>query len=242
MAANSGYILVFHGSRDPRHHEGIVKLTKLVKDGLSQTTLVESACLELAPLPLCEQIYQWGLEAGHLGLKQLKIIPLLLLTGVHLQEDIPKAIRQAQKLLGANPNLQMLPHLGSYVDLPSWLQKQYQSLPIENKILLAHGSRLENANQEIRNLAAQIGASIAYWSLEPQLSQKVADLVNKGTNSLGIIPYFLFEGKITEAIALQVEELQAQYPHTSLHLAKPLGASSALAQLIIKELSHESNL
>ncbi|NJK53531.1 MAG: hypothetical protein HC936_13280 [Leptolyngbyaceae cyanobacterium SU_3_3] len=48
-------------------------------------------------------------------------------------------------------------------------------------------------------------------------------------------PIFLFPGKITEAIAQEVANLQQEYPHVELCLGKPLGATEAIAELIVQE-------
>jgi sirohydrochlorin ferrochelatase len=57
-------------------------------------------------------------------------------------------------------------------------------------------------------------------------------LVRGGQQQIGIVPYFLFNGGITDAIAKNVAQLKQQFPATELHLANPLGASVELADLI----------
>jgi sirohydrochlorin ferrochelatase len=47
------------------------------------------------------------------------------------------------------------------------------------------------------------------------------------------LPYFLFAGGITDAIAQSVSGLQAQFPRLQLKLAEPIGASAQLADLIV---------
>ena len=59
------------------------------------------------------------------------------------------------------------------------------------------------------------------------------ELVSAGHQQIGILPYFLFAGGITDAIAQAVKELKAQFPNVLLHLAEPLGASAELADLIL---------
>ena len=58
------------------------------------------------------------------------------------------------------------------------------------------------------------------------------ELVGAGYRQIGIIPYFLFAGGITDAIAVAVEQLQEQFSSVRLDLAEPLGASQELADLI----------
>jgi len=54
----------------------------------------------------------------------------------------------------------------------------------------------------------------------------------QGYREIAILPYFLFSGGITDAIAQAVEALKLQFPGVSLYLAEPLGVSGELADLI----------
>ena len=67
------------------------------------------------------------------------------------------------------------------------------------------------------------------------MSQQVEAQIAAGHKRIAILPYFLFPGKITEAIAKEVSELQIKYPEVKSFLGKPLGATPALAELIAQE-------
>ncbi|NJK74893.1 MAG: sirohydrochlorin chelatase, partial [Microcoleus sp. SU_5_6] len=99
-------------------------------------------------------------------------------------------------------------------------------------ILLSHGSRQPGGNLTVEKIASQVGAQAAYWSIKPSLEERIDGLVRGGQQQIGIVPYFLFNGGITDAIARGVEQLKHQFPQTELHLANPLGASVQLAKLI----------
>ncbi len=195
--------------------------------------LVGAACLELSPVPLHKQITEFGDRAVECGYSRLQIVPLFLLPGVHVMEDIPAQVALAQQTLGQKLKLELRSHLGTHPGLIDLLANQLATTPSEAWILLAHGSRRAGAKQPVEAIAKQLGALSAYWSVAPSLQSRLQKLVSAGHQQIGIMPYFLFAGGITDAIAQAVEQLQAQFPAVNLHLAEPLGASQELADLIL---------
>jgi sirohydrochlorin ferrochelatase len=57
--------------------------------------------------------------------------------------------------------------------------------------------------------------------------------VATGHKQIGILPYFLFPGGITDAIAQRVDSLQTEFPKVRLSMGEPIGVSSKLANLIV---------
>ncbi|MEC4986085.1 MAG: sirohydrochlorin chelatase [Oscillatoria sp. PMC 1068.18] len=196
--------------------------------------LVGCAALELTPMPLHESIKQFAHRAKAEGNTKVQILPLFLLSGVHVQEDIPTAVKLAQEAVGEQIPIQIQPHLGSNPKLKQLLATEFQSLSTATRILLSHGSRRVGANEQIEAIASELGAIAAYWSVAPSLSSQVETLVAAGTQEIAIVPHFLFTGGITEAIAAQVKELQLQFSHVQLLLGKPLGANAELADLVVE--------
>jgi hypothetical protein len=62
--------------------------------------LVGTATLELADTPLHEQICEFASVALADGCKQVQLLPIFLLPGVHVREDIPTEVALAQKSIG----------------------------------------------------------------------------------------------------------------------------------------------
>ena len=250
-APTTAYLLVIHGSRDPRPQIAVDRLVALVSQELekthqlgfeqacgaqAQTTaviskplLVGSAALELA-LPLHQSIVQFARRQE--GVKQIQILPLFLLPGVHVSEDIPAEVAIAQQQLGIE--IRIGPYLGSQPGLINLLAKPFEQLPAQARILLSHGSRRPGSNQPVEAIAAQLDAVAAYWSISPSLDQQVENLAAAGYRDIAIVPYFLFAGGITEAIAVAVEQLENS--DTTLYLGEPLGATPQLASLIVEEI------
>lgn len=164
---------------------------------------------------------------------RVQVLPLFLLRGMHVMEDIPREVDLAQQALGTGVQLEITPHLGSHPGLRRLISERMAALPVEAWILLAHGSRRPGANQSVEVLAEWLGAIPAYWSVPPSLDNCLRDLVNSGTKRIALFPYFLFEGSVTDAIARQVADLSLAFPLLELHLTSPLDATPELADLLV---------
>ncbi|MBD2250937.1 sirohydrochlorin chelatase [Nostoc parmelioides] len=229
----SAYLLVSHGSRDPRPEIAMQQIAGLVAEKLYlPEKLVGTGYLEVVSEPLHEQIKNFAQIAVAFGCHHLKIIPLFLLPGVHVMTDIPREVTQAQQAVGKDILIELQPYLGSHQGLQTFLQKQIATIKAEAWILLSHGSRRPGSQEPVETMAAHIGGVAAYWSVTPGLESRVQELIAIGYREIAILPYFLFSGGITDAIAQAVEALKLQFPGVSLYLAEPLGVSGELADLI----------
>ena len=253
MKLRSTYLLVSHGSRDPRPQLALENLAKLLSQNLpilsnspvSAVPAVGTATLELGPAPLHEQICRFGEHTLSLGLTELQILPVFLLPGVHVAEDIPAEVETAKQTFSSQLKIHLRPHLGSQTaGLTKLVKTQMQeaaflpNLRPPKWILLSHGSRRSGGNSTVEEIASSAGAQTAYWSVKPSLEERIDSLVRGGQQQIGIVPYFLFNGGITDAIGQKVEQLKQQFPTAEIHLANPLGASAELAALI-GELIHQ---
>lgn len=195
--------------------------------------------LELAPLPLHQQICQFAELALSQGYNQVQILPVFLLPGVHVMEDIPAEVALARQVLGSRLSLEIRPYLGSHPNLKHLLINPVDPIAtsaVASKILLAHGSRRAEGNQPVEQTAAHLGALPAYWSVAPSLEDRVTEFVKQGSQQIAILPYFLFEGGITDAIADVVTHLVQQFPYVQIHSGRVIGPSPQLADLVIELL------
>ena len=258
----SAYLLVSHGSRDPRPQLAMAQLVELLYQRqsaesigalslcrpqecgkINRKPLVGMACLELASKPLHEQIKEFSSRAIASGYSCVQVVPLFLLSGVHVMEDIPAEVEMAKLALGQELKIDLLPHLGTHPGLSHLLASQLD-FTVDAWILLAHGSRRANSKQPVEAIATQLGSQAAdrevrtgvvvsaYWAVPPRLESRVKELVSVGHRQIGILPYFLFAGGITDAIARSVEQLKVQFPDALFQLAEPIGATAELADLI----------
>ncbi|MEH1852852.1 MAG: sirohydrochlorin chelatase [Nostoc sp.] len=241
---SSAYLLLSHGSRDRRPEIAMQQLAGLVCNKLpkkhnpvNNQHLVGIAALEMSSQPLHEQIQQFAQRAfgdGRISQNEnrLKIIPLFLLPGVHVMTDIPAEVALAQQATGEDIIIELQPYLGSHPNLEKLLAKQIATIKAEVWILLAHGSRRPGSQETVEAIAARLGAVTAYWAGPPCLESRVKELVTAGYREIAILPYFLFAGGITDAIATSIEALKLQFSAVNFQLAQPLGASAELAELI----------
>jgi sirohydrochlorin ferrochelatase len=194
--------------------------------------VVGVACLETGVLSLAQQIVSFGHRARAAGASRVRLVPLFLLAGVHVTQDIPAEVEQAQALL---PDLaiEVCPHLGSHPGLRGLLRAKLRATTAESFILLAHGSRRPGSNEAIAKLARSLGGTAAFWATAPDLESQVIHHMQSSVHRLAIVPYFLFTGTTTDAITHLTEELAERFPQMGMHLLPPLGPTPDLARLVV---------
>ena len=205
------------------HLETILPIESLI--------LVGTAQLELAAKPLHAQISDFARQCTEIGIGQIVVLPLFLIPGVHVMEDIPAEVILATTKIGDLVKLVVLPFLGENPNFANLFEANGSSVPGQS-IILAHGSRKAGGNAIVEQLAHRLDLAAAYWSVAPSLADTVAKLVTTGGTEIGILPYFLFAGGITDAIEKLVSELSAQYPQVQLRLGEPIGNSPELVGTI----------
>ena len=205
--------LVTHGSSDPRSWLALQNLVTVARSSshLYSDHQISGGCLEGQTLSLAEQLAQFATEVVKSGGSGIVILPLFLLAGVHVSEDIPAEVAIAQNKLrdkfSGKLTFWTTAHLGTDSQIPSLLLQQFEkytdhdSLERSGRILVSHGSRRVGANQVIEDLARQSHAIAAYWGVEPKIETQIESLLAQGIDKIIVLPYFLTEGGITEAIA-----------------------------------------
>ena len=292
---STAYLLISHGSRDPRHQIAINRLAQLVRERLnpsllgpwsqsSSSSMVENhsamkvldatnngslepkgrsaalttlprvvtarlprdrfivgtAVLDFGLLPLHQQICEFGRRLTSAGIERLQLVPLFLLRGKHVIEDIPEEVNLARKELDGMIDLEIGEHIGGSQGMFNLLTHRFSHSPSDGRLIVAHGSRRVKGNQMVNNLAKSLGTSVAYWTKESDIEKQTIQLMQQGCSMLTIFPYFLFAGGITDAVAHLTEELAERFPRTSFRLLPPLGATADMADLIVRALGHNS--
>jgi sirohydrochlorin cobaltochelatase len=232
---SSAYLLVSHGSRDPRPQIAVNQLAHQLSQWLQlssplQNIHVSTAQLELGDKPLHVQILEFA--RSH-NVQKVVICPLFLLPGVHVMEDIPTEVAIAKGEVGLE--IVVMPFLGACADLSDMFAHNRLMMP-ERAILLAHGSRREHGNDVVEQLAARLDVGNAYWSIEPSLTDRAIEYIEAGATEIGILLYFLFAGGITDAIGKSVEELRQKFPHVKFSVGEAIGDRPELVDTIGKML------
>jgi sirohydrochlorin ferrochelatase len=115
---------------------------------------------------------------------------------------------------------------------------------VKNLILVAHGSRREASNEEIRQLTAALAekagsefdrVSCAFLELaEPTIPDGIEQAVEAGAQEVVVLPYFLSAGRhVAEDIPELVKMKCGQHPHVEIRVAPYLGASGGVADLLL---------
>lgn len=225
-------LLVFHGSHDAGYQSAVADL--MAK--LGEHTRCQVAMLECTDVPLSQQIQAWVGQVG--PIERAQTLPIFLLPGVHVREDIPAQVAEAQALL-ADVALQVQPYFGNHPALLTTLrqiQRQAGQPEDTHWVMVSHGSRRSGGNQPVEAIAAELGATVAYWSVEPSLVSQVAQLYDRGIRQICILPYILLTGSITDGIEQQIAILQTQFPDLNLKTLPALDRSGVLVDLVTQVL------
>ncbi len=243
LTNSTAYLLVSHGSRDPRPDLAMQQLAGLLREILPPgENFIEVATLEANIQPLHLQIQDFANRVQAFGCKRVQIIPLFLLPGFHVMTDIPAEIALAEQVINKGMIIELRPYIGSYPGLEKFFAKMMMTVKADVAIILAHGSRRAGSHTSVESIAASVGAVTAYWSVPPSLDTRVQELITAGYGQIAIFPYFLFTGGITDAIAQAVETLKLQFPSVSFQLAQPLGTSREFANLIENFIKEEEKV
>lgn len=200
---------------------------------LSLSPIVGTACLELGNRPLEDQICDFGCRAKAAGASLVKLVPVFLMQGVHVMDDLPQAANHALQRLKSVIDIELCPHVGSHLGLHQILAERLAAVTSGASLLVAHGSRRSGGNKPIEAIARQIHATAAYWSVSPDVETQTIDLMQQGHQRIAILPYFLFTGGITDAITQRTEELAERFPKVAFRLLPPIGASRDLAKVVV---------
>jgi sirohydrochlorin ferrochelatase len=113
-------------------------------------------------------------------------------------------------------------------------------------VLLAHGSRCDEAGGELERVVASLRARLAgppvclaYGELrQPSLAAVVAGLVASGIGRIVVLPYFLTLGRhVLRDVPDQVGCLAARHPGLELRLADHLGWDGRLVDILLDRLA-----
>ena len=205
-----------------------------------ERVIVGTAVLDFGLLPLHEQICEFGQRLSSAGVEQLRLVPLFLLRGKHVMEDIPHEVDLARKQLQGVIDLEVEEPIGSGQHMRQLITHRFAHSSSQGRLLIAHGSRRPRGNRAVDALAKSLGTAVAYWTVDADIENQTIQLMQQGCSTLTIFPYFLFAGGITDAIAHLTEELAERFPRTKFRLLPPLGATADVANLVVSSLENKA--
>lgn len=111
---------------------------------------------------------------------------------------------------------------------------------------MAHGSRIAEANNAAREVAAMVkditGFEIIEVSFremhEPNIQSGIDACVAKGANRILLMPYFLFMGAhVLHDLPEEIDEAQKRHPGLIMEMGGHLGAHHKLAEIEVERIN-----
>ena len=112
-------------------------------------------------------------------------------------------------------------------------------------ILIAHGSRRDEANNELHDLVGRLRAKLPDLWIEPaflEIARPDIDAaanrcIAQGARTVLLVPYFLSMGvHLTRDLTDACVRLQAAHPDSKISLAPPLGPDELLDVLVLRRI------
>lgn len=111
-------------------------------------------------------------------------------------------------------------------------------------LIVAHGSRRAESNDEVRSLTARIRkkagerfgmVECAFLELaEPSIPDGIECAIRNGAEEVVVLPYFLSAGRhVVKDIPEQVQAKQAEHPNVPIRLVPHLGAAEGIAEAML---------
>ena len=116
-------------------------------------------------------------------------------------------------------------------------------------LLIAHGSRNQNANEEVKRLAERVYAQSknhyeavipAFLEFaEPDIITGIGQCIERGASRITAMPYFLSAGNhVGRDIPAQIELARSAHPDIDIEQAPHIGSVDSMASLVA-ECTHE---
>jgi sirohydrochlorin ferrochelatase len=117
-------------------------------------------------------------------------------------------------------------------------------------LLIAHGSRRQEANDDLLLLADAVRKRNRYQTVEvsyleiasPTIPEGARRCIEQGSCRILMLPYFLSAGAhVVNDLKKHQRELASDFPDVSIELCRPLGLHSLLIEVVLQRLDEISN-
>lgn len=117
-------------------------------------------------------------------------------------------------------------------------------------LIVAHGSRRESSNEEVRQIAKQVSqiagdefglVDSGFLELaDPSIPDGIQRCLEAGATEVVVLPYFLSAGRhVAEDIPAEIKLAQDRNPAAKISLAAYLGSAGGVGELLL-ELAREA--
>lgn len=112
-------------------------------------------------------------------------------------------------------------------------------------LLVAHGSRREASNEEVRELAAKMNSmehdfdavGSAFLELaEPLIPDGIRQAIASGAKEVTVLPYFLSAGRhVVTDVPAEVDSVRPEFPKITINLAPYLGSAEHIPGILLDQ-------
>ncbi len=112
-------------------------------------------------------------------------------------------------------------------------------------LLMAHGSRIPEANSAVNEIAAMVKRMSEFEIVEvsfreshsPNIQQGIDACVSQGAERILLVPYFLYMGAhVLEDLPIELEEARLRHPGVEMAMGRHLGVHKRLAKLVLDRI------
>lgn len=195
-----------------------------------------------------EVLLDAGLDLAARGARRVVVIPFILNAAGHVKMEIPAAI-EAARARHPEVTFDYARHLGMGREVLAVLQGRLDGLlealampdpRTTGVILLGRGSSDAGANGELAKMTRWVFegndhdlVDLAFTGITwPRLETVVQRQVRLGMTQIAIVPVYLFAGRLTERIAVQVERLRTLYSGIAFAVAEHFGFDEGIFDLL----------
>jgi sirohydrochlorin cobaltochelatase len=233
-------VIAGHGTRDAAGAAVCRALVDRVR-GLLPGVRVEAGFVELTP-PGIDQALASVLADGAAG---AVVVPLMIGTGGHVREDIPRAIESGRRAR-AGVRVVYTRHLGSPPPLVAAARQRIDTArgewPVDTitVVFVGRGCSVTDANADHVRLARVLWETGGYASVIPGFIQVTNPDVPAALDSahatggrrIVVMPHYLFPGRLTTWVGQAVDAWSAAHPDAQVRVARPIGDCPELAEVV----------
>lgn len=238
VRARPGVLVVGHGSRAPGANQDFEALVRVYAERHPEL-VVAHAYVELAEPALGPALVALGQRCS-----RVVVLPLFLFAAGHVKNDLPIALSEARRVL---PGTEFIAAeaLGVHAELVALARERLDATgtPEPDKtavLVVGRGSSDPDANGDFCKLVRLIGEGQSYAAVLPAFMGITTPRVDAGLETLArarpesivVLPYLLFAGRLIEKLEEQVAEFRTRTPWIGAKLAEPLGADARVLQAL----------
>ncbi len=265
---DAGYtplVLAAHGTRNPAGVEACRQLAELVGDRLPGVP-VHLGFVELTDPPISEAVRaalagptvrdeadrsESSEPSGRSAPEALAVVPLMLGSGGHVQDDIPTDVAEGLSASGVTGAAEVAVGyarpLGSDPRLLNLLQERLHEAAAQWRlrdvpvVFLGRGSAMAEANAEHARLARmlyELGGVAAVHAgylqvTRPSLPEALSLAVATGARQVVVVPNLLFPGLLTGWMDEQITAWSERHVDIEVRVAGILGPCAELADIVV---------